>query len=73
MKEPVDHILRPFLPWRDATADAITECGYAANLQTAKTPDSVIARLRIRKTGSRDGKTKNAQPGPDRRQHRGYP
>jgi len=31
MKEPVDHILRPFLPWRDATADAITECGYDAS------------------------------------------
>lgn len=26
MKEPVDHILRPQLPWREAPA--ITECGY---------------------------------------------
>jgi hypothetical protein len=28
MKEPVDHILRPQLPWR--TDGAITECGYNA-------------------------------------------
>jgi hypothetical protein len=29
MKEPVDHILRPRLPWRAADA-TITECGYDA-------------------------------------------
>jgi hypothetical protein len=29
MKEPVDHILRPRLPWR-MEEDAITECGYDA-------------------------------------------
>lgn len=29
MKEPVDHILRPQLPWRTGDA-AITECGYDA-------------------------------------------
>jgi hypothetical protein len=29
MKEPVDHILRPRLPWRDG--DGITECGYDAS------------------------------------------
>lgn len=35
MKEPVDHILRPRLPWRDADAPAITECGHnAAKTQT---------------------------------------
>ena len=28
MKDPVDHILRPALPWRRAAA--ITECGYDA-------------------------------------------
>lgn len=28
MKDPVDHILRPALPWR--SAPAITECGYDA-------------------------------------------
>jgi hypothetical protein len=31
MKEPVDHILRPRLPWRDADAPAITECGQDAS------------------------------------------
>jgi hypothetical protein len=30
MKEPVDHILRPALPWR-GDEGAITECGYDAN------------------------------------------
>lgn len=29
MKEPVDHIIRPLLPWR-STEGAITECGYDA-------------------------------------------
>ena len=27
MKEPVDHILRPSLPWRSQDVPAITECG----------------------------------------------
>ena len=31
MKEPVDHILRPRLPWRQTDEDAITECGYDAS------------------------------------------
>lgn len=30
MKDPVDHILRPRLPWRPADDGAITECGYDA-------------------------------------------
>lgn len=30
MKEPVDHILRPRLPWRSSDEGAITECGYDA-------------------------------------------
>jgi hypothetical protein len=30
MKEPVDHILRPRLPWRPADEGPITECGYDA-------------------------------------------
>jgi hypothetical protein len=35
MKEPVDHILRPRLPWRSPDAPAVTECGYnAAKVQT---------------------------------------
>lgn len=29
MKEPVDHVLRPSLPWRRSVA--ITECGYDAS------------------------------------------
>lgn len=31
MKEPVDHILRPSLPWRRDGEGAITECGYDAS------------------------------------------
>ena len=31
MKEPVDHILRPNLPWRSPDESAITECGYDAS------------------------------------------
>ena len=31
MKEPVDHILRPNLPWRSPDEGAITECGYDAS------------------------------------------
>lgn len=31
MKEPVDHILRPRLPWRSPDEGAITECGYDAS------------------------------------------
>lgn len=31
MKEPVDHILRPRLPWRGIDEGAITECGYDAS------------------------------------------
>jgi len=30
MKDPVDHILRPALPWR--SAPAVTECGYDARM-----------------------------------------
>jgi|SRR5580765_4858634 hypothetical protein len=31
MKEPVDHILRSRLPWRQPDEGAITECGYDAS------------------------------------------
>lgn len=31
MKDPVDHILRPRLPWRAVQEGAITECGYDAS------------------------------------------
>ena len=35
MKEPVDHILRPRLPWRSPGEGEITECGYnAAKVKT---------------------------------------
>jgi hypothetical protein len=45
MKEPVDHILRPRLPWRDGEA-AITECGYdATKVRTLTRPD-YFARLK---------------------------
>ena len=30
MKEPVDHILRPLLPWRSVSEAQITECGFDA-------------------------------------------
>ena len=30
MKEPVDHIERPRLPWREKEEASLTECGYAA-------------------------------------------
>lgn len=39
MKEPVDHILRPQLPWRAGDA-AITECGYdATKVKTLTRPE----------------------------------
>jgi hypothetical protein len=31
MKEPVDHIIRPSLPWRRDGEGTITECGYDAS------------------------------------------
>lgn len=36
MKEPVDHVIRPGLPWRPPSA-AITECGYDASKVKALT------------------------------------
>ncbi len=44
MKEPVDHILRPRLPWRDPAAPAITECGYDASKVTTITRDEYAKR-----------------------------
>lgn len=44
MKEPVDHILRPQLPWRfDA---GITECGYDASKVKTLTREDFFARLK---------------------------
>jgi hypothetical protein len=44
MKEPVDHILRPRLPWR-AHDDVITECGYDAAKVKTLAPEDFRARL----------------------------
>lgn len=39
MKEPVDHILRPTLPWRSSEG-AITECGFdASKVKTLTRPE----------------------------------
>lgn len=43
MKEPVDHILRPRLPWRRDEA-AITECGFDASAVKALSRDEYFAR-----------------------------
>lgn len=45
MKEPVDHILRPRLPWRGDEA-AITECGYDASKVKALTREEFFQRLK---------------------------
>lgn len=44
MKEPVDHILRPQLPWRKDAG--ITECGYDASKVKTLTRDEYSARLK---------------------------
>lgn len=44
MKEPVDHILRPQLPWR--RDGGITECGYAADKVKTLTRADYFARLK---------------------------
>jgi hypothetical protein len=43
MKEPVDHILRPRLPWRGDEA-AITECGFDASKVKTLTRGEFFAR-----------------------------
>lgn len=45
MKEPVDHILRPSLPWRHGEG-AITECGYDASKVKTLTRDEFLQRLK---------------------------
>jgi hypothetical protein len=45
MKEPVDHILRPRLPWR-ANAAAITECGYDGSKVKTITREQFHQRLK---------------------------
>lgn len=43
MKEPVDHIARPRLPWRSADSD-ITECGYDASKVKTLTREEFFQR-----------------------------
>ena len=45
MKQPVDHIMRPCLPWR-REEDVITECGYDATKVKALTRDEYAARFK---------------------------
>lgn len=45
MKEPVDHILRPFLPWRPQ-GPAVTECGYNAESVKTISRDELEKRLK---------------------------
>lgn len=45
MKEPVDHILRPQLPWR-RDQPAITECGYDASKVKALTREEFFQRVK---------------------------
>lgn len=42
MKEPVDHILRPTLPWRGGAA--LTECGYDASKVKTISREEYFAR-----------------------------
>ena len=44
MKEPVDHILRPQLPWREE--GSVTECGYNAAKVQALTRSEYFARVK---------------------------
>lgn len=44
MKEPVDHIERPRLPWRDPSAPVVTECGYDATKVKTLTRDEFFQR-----------------------------
>lgn len=46
MKEPVDHILRPSLPWRASNEGAITECGFDASKVKPLTRAEFFQRLR---------------------------
>lgn len=46
MKQPVDHIIRPQLPWRPAAELAVTECGYEASKVKSLTREAFFARLK---------------------------
>lgn len=45
MKEPVDHILRPLLPWRSKEG-AITECGFDATKVKTLTREEHFQRVK---------------------------
>lgn len=44
MKQPVDHIIRPQLPWRDGPG--VTECGYDASKVPALTREAYAQRVK---------------------------
>lgn len=46
MKEPVDHILRPTLPWRESEAGTLTECGHDVAAGKAITRLEFFQRLK---------------------------
>ena len=46
VKEPVDHILRPRLPWRAPDEAPITECGYDATKVKTITRDELKQRAK---------------------------
>lgn len=46
MKEPVDHIVRPTLPWRHDSDGAITECGIAIDETRVITREEYHLRLK---------------------------
>lgn len=46
MKEPVDHILRPRLPWRSPDEPAVTECGYDASKVKTLTRPEFLQRVK---------------------------
>lgn len=45
MKEPVDHILRPNLPWRQQD-EAVTECGFDASKVKTLTREQYFDRVK---------------------------
>ena len=46
MKQPLDHIERPRLPWRSPHEPAMTECGYDASKVKTLSREAFAARLR---------------------------
>lgn len=46
VKEPVDHILRPRLPWRSPDEGAVTECGFDASKVKTLTRDEFAQRMK---------------------------